>query len=616
MPKFRPFSLKIRILLWVSLFVLAAIWGLAVQVAAVLRADLKQTVADHLSTTVDYIAKDIDNKIQLRADTLQEIAATITPEMLSEPAKLNRLLAQRNLSRHLFPIGIFVANRQGINIAEYPHVEGRLGGSVADRDYFRSIMAGSGMTIGKPIKGHFWQQAISAIALPLHDASGATAGVLIGAMILSGPELFGQLEQTKIGRTGFFLVISPKDRLFVSATDKNRILTPLPAPGVNPVLDQRIETGTEIAAISVNSLGIENLSVSRNLRTTGWLAVAGIATEEAFAPIEKLKWQIYLAALVISLALVLALRYVMVRQLAPLAEASEAMRLMTEGKQEFATLPVRRDDEIGEMVANFNNLVTERQRLDQELRAKTEALQRAQADLTRFAEVSAHHLMEPIRRQTSYAQRLRARLSGLPILGEDEEVRTSLDTLEHDANHLRGLVRDVQLYLAASEPRAELRLEDANAALNTVEHRLSPQIAALGAKLDIQPLPPAYLDRPRLTDLFALLLKNALAHGRPADPKVTQQIRIYGERDGALSRYHICDNGPGIPAEYTERVFQIFERLSAGSALADTDADAGTGIGLSIARRIVESRYGKIRIENLPQGGTMVVFELPDGEIN
>ncbi|MDD5177630.1 MAG: diguanylate cyclase [Sterolibacterium sp.] len=358
------YSLKLRILLWVLLFVLVGIWGLAAHVAAVLRADLEQMAADHLAATVDYVVKDIDKKIQLRIEALQEIAATITPEILADSAKLNRLLEQRNISRQLFPIGIFVANRQGVNIAEHPRVEGRLGGSVADRDYFRGIMAGGKLVIGKPIQGRFWKQAISAIALPLHDSSGATAGVLLGAMILSGPELFGQLEQTRIGKTGFFLVVSPKDRLIVSATNKSRILTSLPAHGVNVVVDQRLDEGVESVMVGVNSQGIENLSVSRKLRTTGWITIAGISSEEAFAPIEKLKQRIYFAALLISLALVLVLRYILVRQLTPLTEISSAMRLMSHEEKAFAALPVRRDDEIGQMVESFNGLVEERKRAE------------------------------------------------------------------------------------------------------------------------------------------------------------------------------------------------------------------------------------------------------------
>jgi signal transduction histidine kinase len=72
----------------------------------------------------------------------------------------------------------------------------------------------------------------------------------------------------------------------------------------------------------------------------------------------------------------------------------------------------------------------------------------------------------------------------------------------------------------------------------------------------------------------------------------------------------VRDNGDGIDAEYRQRVFEIFERLHY------RDNEAGTGIGLSIARRIVSSCRGKIWIESTAQNGTAVVFELPNIEGN
>lgn len=251
--------------------------------------------------------------------------------------------------------------------------------------------------------------------------------------------------------------------------------------------------------------------------------------------------------------------------------------------------------------------VTEQRNSEADLKLRSKALERANADLTRFADVSAHHLMEPTRRLTSYVQLLRAQVTGIPGLIQDEELRSSLDYIEHDAARLRTMVRDVQLYLAAGMPRGEVVMEDANAVLNTLQQRFAPQLSSQRVTLDIEPLPLAMLDRPRLTDLFSVLLDNALRHGQSTDPDRASTIRISGEREEGFSRYRIRDNGCGISSVYLERVFEIFERLSVANN------EGGTGIGLSIARRIVESRHGRIWIENLHGGGVMVVFELPDG---
>jgi light-regulated signal transduction histidine kinase (bacteriophytochrome) len=270
-----------------------------------------------------------------------------------------------------------------------------------------------------------------------------------------------------------------------------------------------------------------------------------------------------------------------------------------------ARAAVSGEDEVSALAENFNRMLNELEASERGLAARGNALSRANADLTRFAEISAHHLMEPSRRLSSYSQHLRERMDAISDLRRDEEVRNSLDYIERDAARLRNLVRDVQLYLAASEPRGEVRREEAEAVVDALMLRLTPRMAAQGTAIERTALPPAVLDKPRLGDLFAVLLDNALTHGRPLEPAQSLHIRVAGERGEGLSRYRVADNGPGIPAEYRERVFEIFERLA-------TSGEGGSGIGLSIARRIVESRHGRIWIEQGERGGATVVFELPD----
>jgi PAS domain S-box-containing protein len=365
-------SLKSRVVLLVLVLLLAGIWGLAARVTAVLQADLESLLSDQLLTTVSYVAADIDSNIKLRLDTLNEIAASITPETLADPAKVQRLLEQRTVPTALFPTGVFVADRQGTNIADYPRVAGRQGAFIGDREYFREIMSSRELAVSAPVAGRFAKQPVIALAVPLRDASRNPAGALVAAAFPSDPALFGLLEQTKIGRSGYALVAAPKERVFVSATDKSRILQPLPAKGINPLFDRRLYEGFEGAGVVTSSLGVNVLTANRNLKTTGWVVVAAIPIDEAFAPIAALKRQIYLAALLLSLAALLILRRELGRQLAPLAQAGAAMQRMTEGKEPFAPLPVKRNDEIGALLANFNRLMVERERLEKNLRESQE----------------------------------------------------------------------------------------------------------------------------------------------------------------------------------------------------------------------------------------------------
>jgi signal transduction histidine kinase len=234
-----------------------------------------------------------------------------------------------------------------------------------------------------------------------------------------------------------------------------------------------------------------------------------------------------------------------------------------------------------------------------QLQRQHQAIERANAELTHFANISAHHLMEPARRLLSYAQRLSKRL-GDQI--QDDDAQLSLTYIEQGATRMRDLIRDIERYLAAAMPRGNLQANDPAIALSEVRRRLSKTIDGSGGQIETLSLFPLYLDLPRLTDLLEVLVGNALIH---AKPDAAPSIRISAEKRQSAVRVRIEDNGPGIAEEYRERVFGVFEQLRHNPL-------AGTGVGLAIARRIVESRNGKIWIETSTQGGTAVVFDLPN----
>lgn len=227
-------------------------------------------------------------------------------------------------------------------------------------------------------------------------------------------------------------------------------------------------------------------------------------------------------------------------------------------------------------------------------------LARNHADLQRFAEVTAHHLQEPARRLNSYAERLKMQLAGRL---DDPEVRFSLDVIGQQARREQNLLRDVERYLAADQPRGEVKTIDVNPIVAELLAQRATAIGNANADISVGDLPSACIDAPRLADVFAVTLDNALQHGVSESPL---RIAIEGEHRGSLARYGIRDNGPGIESEYRERVFRVFERLSSKSE--------GTGIGLAILRRITESVGGRAWIEEAPGGGCQVWFELPAGK--
>jgi signal transduction histidine kinase len=244
--------------------------------------------------------------------------------------------------------------------------------------------------------------------------------------------------------------------------------------------------------------------------------------------------------------------------------------------------------------------VREKAVIDAHLQRQHEAIERANAELTHFANISAHHLMEPARRLLSYTQRLRGRLDSQI---QDDDARLSLQYIEQGATRMRDLIRDIERYLAAGIARGPLQLIDPAIALTEAQRRLSKLIIDGNPRIEVQSLLPVYLDLPRLTDLFEVLLANALVH---AKAEVPTRILISAQDRKSSVSMRIEDNGPGIAEEYRERVFGVFEQLRPNPL-------AGTGIGLAIARSIVQSGNGKIWIETSTLGGIAVVFDLPTG---
>lgn len=241
--------------------------------------------------------------------------------------------------------------------------------------------------------------------------------------------------------------------------------------------------------------------------------------------------------------------------------------------------------------------IRDQERHDEIQGKQTRALERANADLTRLAEVSAHHLMEPTRRLVIYSQRLQERLGEHP----DREVLASLDFVQRSAAYLRNLVRDIRLYINAGQPREEVVEQDLEAVIGQVKGNLRELVEEAGAVIELGPdLPALVMDRPRALDIFHALLENSLVHRRP---DVAPRITISGRRESGWSSFAVSDNGPGLPAAYRERVVEIFERGVAGP---------GTGIGLAIVRRIVESRGGELKLTGNEEGGLTVTITLPD----
>lgn len=225
-------------------------------------------------------------------------------------------------------------------------------------------------------------------------------------------------------------------------------------------------------------------------------------------------------------------------------------------------------------------------------------LERSNADLAQFAYVASHDLSEPLRTVSTHLQLLARRYQGALDADADEFIGFALQGVER----MRVLIRDLLEYSRAGTVEQKVgpvRLDEvASLALEV----LAPVISERGAKVEVAQLPVVAGDETQLQRVFQNLLSNALKFvAQGTAPHVT----ITAGRDEGYVVISVRDNGIGIAPQHRDRIFLPFKRLSPHGDYP------GTGIGLTICKRVVERHGGRIWVESSDGQGTVVSFALP-----
>lgn len=262
------------------------------------------------------------------------------------------------------------------------------------------------------------------------------------------------------------------------------------------------------------------------------------------------------------------------------------------------------DGEATHVVLAFND-VSEQVAAEQELLRSLEEVAQLHDEQSRFCEILAHHLQEPVRRVVAHAQLLRRAQTAL-----NAEAEQALVELETSGRRLRSLLRDVELYMSAGVLTPSHGVASADAALAHALNRLRRPLEESGAQLLRNPLPVVGMAPAPLTEVLFALLDNALTHRSPDRSPV---ISIDATARG--TEWVICveDNGVGIERAYFERIFKVFERLGSEAGPA---AGSGTGVGLALARKLAERAGGRIWLESEPGLGSRFFLALPAAELS
>jgi signal transduction histidine kinase len=240
----------------------------------------------------------------------------------------------------------------------------------------------------------------------------------------------------------------------------------------------------------------------------------------------------------------------------------------------------------------------EEQRLGLERRAAE--LARSNADLEQFAYVASHDLQEPLRKVASFCQLLEQRYGGQLDERADQYIAFAVD----GAKRMQLLINDLLTFSRVGRTSAGFGLVELGTIVTKSWDGLDARVHDSGSRLDIEleGCPPVHGDPALLQILLDNLIGNALKYHRDDVPPV---VHVTAATEGPMLRVDVADNGIGIPQEYAEKVFVIFQRLHA------RDEYEGTGIGLALAKKVVEFHGGTIELLPSPDGGTRVSFTLP-----
>ncbi|MFD8290296.1 ATP-binding protein [Streptomyces lavendulae] len=257
-------------------------------------------------------------------------------------------------------------------------------------------------------------------------------------------------------------------------------------------------------------------------------------------------------------------------------------------------------------VAELNASRRNAERLDRtaaELDAQAVELRRSNAELEQFAYVASHDLQEPLRKVASFCQLLEKRYGDRL----DERGTQYIGFAVDGAKRMQVLINDLLTFSRVGRVQDARETVAMDGPLDRALRNLAAAVEESGVEITRpERLPDVVGDPTLLTMLWQNLVGNAVKFRSPdRAPRVEVAVADGPAAESGFHTFTVTDNGIGVPAEFAEKVFVIFQRLHG------RETYGGTGIGLSLCKKIVEHAGGHIRIDTEHREGTRIVFTLP-----
>jgi signal transduction histidine kinase len=310
------------------------------------------------------------------------------------------------------------------------------------------------------------------------------------------------------------------------------------------------------------------------------------------------------ASMVGFLSIVIFLLVVIRRSVTnPIQDILNAIASLKNGVWDYQFRRITKD-ELGSVKQSFSDMAT---RLDSSIKAleleikerkeTQQHLERSNQDLEHFAYVASHDLQEPLRTISSALQLFERKHKGEFGADSDQLIQFAVE----GAKKMKALVQDLLTYSRLNTQGQPFREINAQEIIEESIINLRSLIEEKGTKITYDEMPVLKGDSRQLVQLFQNLIQNALKFG----PAQSAKVHISARKNHNEWVFSVKDNGIGIQSEYFDKIFEIFEQLEASETFH------GTGIGLAIAKKIVERHGGRIGVESEVGVGSTFYFTIP-----
>lgn len=244
--------------------------------------------------------------------------------------------------------------------------------------------------------------------------------------------------------------------------------------------------------------------------------------------------------------------------------------------------------------------VTDRVKAERQREALIDRLSDSNEELERFAYICSHDLQEPLRMIRSFSERLESHLSDM-IKG-DEKAEKYFHFMSDGAKRAQNLISDILLYSSLDKDTRQNETVNLNEIIKVVRDNLEIPVTQMHAQILSDDLPTIRGNKTQLYQLFLNLISNGLKYQNDGAQPIVH-IGVMELDD--MWEFSIKDNGIGIEKQHLHKIFDVFQRLHR------KEQYQGTGVGLSICKKVVDRHNGIIWVESSPDKGSIFHFRIP-----